>query len=166
MPFNAIAREAGVGQGVLYRHFPTRLDVALAVFSQNIEALERAAQEHTGNDAFGIMLAQLLGTVMESAAFVDVVVHVRDRPEFDGIQTITTLLAGPLARAQEAGLVRGDVTVADLVLLVRMAYGVVVTRPDPEAARSAVLRAVELVDADLGRTVAERWAPGGSAATG
>lgn len=153
VPLNAIAREAGVGQGVLYRHFPTRLSLALAVFAQNIDALAALAESHRGDDALGVLMAQLLGSVVESAAFV----HARELPDFDGAETINLLLAEPLARAQAAGLVRGDLSVADLILLVRMAYGAIVTQPDPDAARSAVLRAVELVDAGLAESVGSRW---------
>ncbi|HQV92079.1 MAG TPA: helix-turn-helix domain-containing protein, partial [Phycicoccus sp.] len=46
VPLSRIAQEAGVGQGVLYRHFPTRLSLALAVFEDNFTELEGlAAQE-------------------------------------------------------------------------------------------------------------------------
>ena len=44
MPYNAIAKAAGVGQGVLYRHFPRRVDLALAVFDDNFTAMERLAE--------------------------------------------------------------------------------------------------------------------------
>ncbi len=44
VPLNAIAREGRVGQGVLYRHFPTRLDLAFAVFEENSAELERAVE--------------------------------------------------------------------------------------------------------------------------
>ena len=40
VPMQAIAKRAGVGQGVLYRHFPKRLDLALAVFEENFVRLE------------------------------------------------------------------------------------------------------------------------------
>ena len=157
VPLSAIAREAGVGQGVLYRHFPDRLTLALAVFSQNIAALERLADTERGDDAFGVLMAHLLGSVVESAAFVDAVVHAREIPEFDGAARVNALLDEPLARAKLAGLVRADLTVPDAVLLVRLAYGAVVTHPEPDSARAAVLRAVALVDADLAASIEGRW---------
>ena len=36
-PFSAVAKRAGVGQGSLYRHFPDRLALAVAVFDENID---------------------------------------------------------------------------------------------------------------------------------
>ena len=36
---NAIARQAGVGQGTLYRHFPTREDLLAEVYREDVDAL-------------------------------------------------------------------------------------------------------------------------------
>src|SRR5258708_2816426 len=38
-----IARRAGVGQGTLYRHFPTRQDLLAAVYRDEVRALSAAA---------------------------------------------------------------------------------------------------------------------------
>jgi len=39
-PFSAVAKRAGVGQGSLYRHFPDRTALAVAVFEDNVRELE------------------------------------------------------------------------------------------------------------------------------
>ncbi len=39
-----IARRAHVGAGTLYRHFPTREDLLIAVFTLRIESLSATAQ--------------------------------------------------------------------------------------------------------------------------
>jgi AcrR family transcriptional regulator len=39
----AIAREAGVGVGTLYRHFPKRIDVVEAVYREDVDVLVNAA---------------------------------------------------------------------------------------------------------------------------
>jgi AcrR family transcriptional regulator len=41
----SVAQEAGVGQGTLYRHFPTREDLVLAVYYTDVECLLAAAVE-------------------------------------------------------------------------------------------------------------------------
>ena len=41
----SVARKAGVGQGTLYRHFPTREDLVLAVYQADVERLIAAAAE-------------------------------------------------------------------------------------------------------------------------
>ncbi|OBB81476.1 TetR family transcriptional regulator [Mycobacterium colombiense] len=38
-PVRAIAAEAGVGMGTIYRHFPTRADLVVAVFRHQLDAL-------------------------------------------------------------------------------------------------------------------------------
>ncbi|MFD9705936.1 TetR/AcrR family transcriptional regulator [Lentzea sp. NPDC059081] len=41
-PVRKIAAEAGVGMGTIYRHFPTRADLVVAVYRHQIEALGEA----------------------------------------------------------------------------------------------------------------------------
>ena len=42
-PVRDIAAEAGVGMGTIYRHFPTRADLVVAVFRHQLDALAAAA---------------------------------------------------------------------------------------------------------------------------
>ncbi|MFD5903202.1 TetR/AcrR family transcriptional regulator [Streptomyces microflavus] len=67
-PLSAIARRAGVGQGVLYRHFPDRAALVAAVLEENVRHVEQAAE---ADDA---TLPRLLGVLtwllVESAAFI------------------------------------------------------------------------------------------------
>lgn len=44
-PLSAVARAAGVGQGSLYRHFPDRIDLAVAAFEHNVTELEELAAD-------------------------------------------------------------------------------------------------------------------------
>ena len=43
----AIAKEAGVGIGTLYRHFPKRIDVVEAVYVDDVDELETVARTVT-----------------------------------------------------------------------------------------------------------------------
>jgi AcrR family transcriptional regulator len=42
---NEIAKRAGVGAGTLYRHFPTREDLILAVYRHDVQKLVDSAGE-------------------------------------------------------------------------------------------------------------------------
>ena len=44
-PVRAIAAEAGVGMGTIYRHFPTRADLVIAVYRHQVEACAEAGPE-------------------------------------------------------------------------------------------------------------------------
>src|SRR5580692_2832183 len=42
---DAIAKEAGVGVGTLYRHFPKRIDIVEAVYRDDVDVLVDAAEQ-------------------------------------------------------------------------------------------------------------------------
>src|SRR4051812_3094099 len=44
-PFEDVAREAGVGQGTLYRHFPTRDHLFVAILQERVDFLDAKATE-------------------------------------------------------------------------------------------------------------------------
>jgi len=46
-PLSSIAKAAGVGQGSLYRHFPDRQSLALAVFEENMLGVDAIAADPT-----------------------------------------------------------------------------------------------------------------------
>lgn len=137
-PLSAIAREAGVGQGVLYRHFPTRLDLALAVFEDNFAQLEQLGSD--GSDrAFEHLWRRLSTLVVEEAAFIEMTVDARrSLPDYEGGRRLRDLVEPLLVRARDAGLVDPSLGIEDLGLLLRASYGLVATADDVEGARAAV----------------------------
>jgi len=142
VPLTAIAQEAGVGQGVLYRHFPTRFDLAFAVFDDNFVELEDAAATG-GPDAFGALWAVLLEQTVREAAFVEMVVEARrSQPSYDGDDRLRALIARTLPDAQAAGRVPAGVSVDEVILAWRMVFGVVATAESASTARADVARAV------------------------
>ena len=150
VPLSAIARAAGVGQAVLYRHFPRRLDLAFAVFEENFAELEVLAADQSA-DAFARFFDRLVELMIDSLGFVELVVGTK-ADYGDGAGRLAALVTEPLARAQQAGLVTPEERVADVHLGLRMVYGVAVTALDDER-RARDVRAVHagLID---------RWRPG------
>ena len=138
VPLSAIAQEAGTGQGVLYRHFPTRLDLARAVFETHLEELTAVAHDDAP-DTFVRLWSRLLDLVVEESAFVEMVVDARrSMPDYDGGHRLRVLVEETLPRAQRAGLVAPALTTADVLLAVRMAYGIVATSEGGEDVRALV----------------------------
>lgn len=135
VPLNAIAKEAGVGQGVLYRNFPTRLDLAFAAFEENFVELEEIAADPDPR-SFHRLWSALLDQTIREAAFVAMVVDSHSSAaDYDGGERLHRLVATALTRAQSAGAVDATVTVEDVLLAQRMAYGIVVTDLDRDPAR-------------------------------
>lgn len=150
VPLSAIAKAAGVGQAVMYRHFPDRLDLAYAVFADNYAELERLASETFGPPAFHTVWRRIVAYTCESVGFVEMVIEARrELPESLNEERLLALVAEPLARAQEAGLADPSWTARDVLLLQHMVYGVVVAQPDPTRTADAVRRALSLIDPRL-----------------
>lgn len=155
VPLSVIAREAGVGQGVLYRHFPNRLHLAFAVFEENFAELEALAAA-PGPGAFGRLWRRLLDLTVEETAFVEMVVDARRSiPDYGGDRRLRALVEEPLRRAREAGLVDAGLTPDDVLLAQRMVHGVAVTALDRDSARTAVERALALFRPRIAQAPAE-----------
>ncbi|MEU5755064.1 helix-turn-helix domain-containing protein [Streptomyces sp. NPDC047829] len=136
-PLCAIARRAGVGQGVLYRHFPDRAAVATAVLEENVRQIEQAAAAPDAD------LVTVLGVLTwhqtQSSAFISVL-HTdgascpSDTPEY------AAALSGRVERALRAHLPDGHRLTAakdDLMIAVAMVSGAVTGRTREQRERRA-----------------------------
>src|ERR1700761_7606169 len=121
---NAIAKEAGVGQGTLYRHFPTRDDLLAAVYTDDVGVLTAAAP---------VMLAWHDDPVSALAAWLDRVVEYAQvkRGVFAAVEAsvprdLAARSHGPIGEAltllldagKADGSIRPDVDARDVILLV------------------------------------------------
>lgn len=150
VPLSAIAKRAGVGQGVFYRHFGDRLTLADAVFAENFDRFEQFVATVPGPECFGALWRRLVAATLESGAFIDMVIDARTRrPGSQPEQRLRELVAEPLARAQAAGLVDPGWTVDDVELLLHMVHGVAIAQPDRRRVPGAVQRALSLIDPRL-----------------
>lgn len=124
-PLDDIARRAGVGNATMYRHFPTRSDLIVAVYADEVTALcargdELAATRDPGEALFswlGEFIAHVTGKKELALAVADDRTGARSTlfGQWHAAMhaTATTLLAG----AQQAGVVRADLDVPDLLSL-------------------------------------------------
>ena len=141
-PLSAVAQRAGVGQGVLYRHFPSRLDLAFAAFESHWLEFEEIASDHSPDVLFR-MWQRLIELAIQERAFIEMFVDQRrQHADYDGATRMQALLSGPLDRAIDAGRVDATLTTEDLMLGVAMAYGVVVTTIEQDGLADTVARAL------------------------
>jgi AcrR family transcriptional regulator len=120
----AIAKEAGVGVGTLYRHFPKRIDVVEAVYREDVDELNRVARSVvTDLEPWPALVAWLEAFVRYAAGkkrFLNELHEAfEENPDLRSAsrERIVGALSIVLARAQEAGKVRTDVDAADLMQL-------------------------------------------------
>ncbi len=118
-----IARRAGVGIGTLYRHFPSRQILIEAVYVDEVEALSRSARELSDRppwDALSAWLRRFVDYVATKQALINELFA--EGGSTDVFLSCRTALYGAgeplLERAQEAGVVRTDVDIADVLHLV------------------------------------------------
>ena len=119
-----IARRAGVGIGTLYRHFPTRQALLEAVYVGEVEDVCRTAAEFEDADPWEALsgwLDRIVAYVATKQALSGELLGYleRDAPLFHSCRSSLYGAGEPLLeRAQRAGVVRPDVTIADLMHLV------------------------------------------------
>ena len=120
---SAIAKRAGVGQGTMYRHFPTREALLLAVYRHDVEAVIDAAPallaDHPPAEALRRWFDRLasygrvkhgVAQAVEAATRADL-----STEYYDAVVAAIDLL---LAAARTEGTVRDDVTAEEVLLLV------------------------------------------------
>ena len=121
----AVARQAGVGVGTLYRHFPKRIDLVEAVYQNDVEELMLAAENAVTNlapwDALVSWLDAFLRYALGKRVFLTELREAFEKnPQLqlssrERIEQSFTLV---LETAQRAGVGRTDVNGSDLMQLV------------------------------------------------
>jgi AcrR family transcriptional regulator len=124
-PLEDIARRAGVGIGTLYRHFPTRLALQEGVFSSQVDMVcargRDLARDPSPGDAFSAWLRVLSGYLVTKRGLSRALIENlgKDSELISSCsQMMRTTAAGLLTRAQQAGVVRPDITDMDVMRLV------------------------------------------------
>ncbi len=128
-PAREIADEAGVGVGTLYRHFPQRSDLVVAVFRNEVDACAEAAAalaaEHEPGDALDRWLQRYLDFIAAKIAVkrgLSAALH-SGNPAFGALpsyfqEKLRPALQALLEAAAKAGKVRADIDPAELLLAV------------------------------------------------
>ncbi|KOV56226.1 TetR/AcrR family transcriptional regulator [Streptomyces sp. MMG1121] len=122
-PVRDIAAQAGVGVGTIYRHFPTRADLIIAVYRHQVESLAEA-----GPDLLASSASPHAALARWIDLFVDFLVTKHglagvlrsDNAGFDALHTyfldrLLPVCARLLDAAAAAGEIRSDLTALDLM---------------------------------------------------
>lgn len=121
-----IATAVGVADAALYRHFPSKDDIALAVFSRHYEALARSISDIAQNVSTTNEIIDRLVTLLcnlfdrEPQVFRFLLIHQHDHLRFVGakenpVEEIATIM--------RRGIACGDISISDANLAAAMALG-------------------------------------------
>jgi len=145
---NAIADHAGVNVATLYRHFPTKDHLIVAVLEAVLEPLvtarDRALMTHESGDALATFVHEAVRLQVEHRGLADALEHYPSATELraqlrePAIEIVTPLVE----RAHRTGELRPDVDALDLLVVLRMLAGVAAA---PELSPDRVRRYVDLV---------------------
>ncbi len=122
-PVRDIAAAAGVGMGTIYRHFPTRADLVVAVYRHQVEAcaeagpalLARGGSPHAALGQWVSLFVDFLVTKHGLAAVLQ-----SDSVGFNALHTyflerLVPVCAQLLAAAVEAGEISADISALELM---------------------------------------------------
>ncbi|GIH91460.1 TetR/AcrR family transcriptional regulator [Planobispora siamensis] len=133
-----VARRAGVGIGTVFRHFPAKESLIEAVFTELMRRLADEADALVSapdpGEALFALLARMVDMSAAKNAYADALAAAgvdMDEALAEGRRELPRVLGILLTRAQEAGAVRPDIGVPELVtLMVGMSRAAETAPPD------------------------------------
>lgn len=121
-PLSAISKAAGVGQGTLYRHFPTREALALAIYRKEISAVAALAstllKEHPPLEAFRLWCAQLAdSSAMKRGVAGLLQGSTSEDDKRETYQQMVLAVRSLIAACQASGAIDRDANADDVLIL-------------------------------------------------
>jgi AcrR family transcriptional regulator len=123
---DAIAKRAGVGVATLYRHFPTKLDLIVAVTEAVLEDLDLAARDAlTATDQSDVLRAFLTAAMEQqhdNRGFLEAITQhaLPDAAREELADRVVVMLAPIVDAARAAGTLAPELEAADLLVAMRM----------------------------------------------
>lgn len=134
-PLDEVARRAGIGNATMYRHFPDRRELLIAVYADEVTALcaqgDALLEDLSPRDALFTWLRAFIAHVASKRELALAIPSDGQRPAlFDGWHKAMSATASRLlGRAQSAGTVGTDLGASDLLT---MASGIAVATADTD----------------------------------
>ncbi|MGW4117612.1 TetR/AcrR family transcriptional regulator [Nocardia sp. NPDC004711] len=123
VPLDEIARRAGVGAGTVYRHFPTKEALFEAAILDQVEKITAHARDLTNSNDPGTAFFEFLEKlVLQGGVKRDLADALRaNGGEYPRTvsRDLEAALGTLLSRAQQAGAVRPDISVGDLLTIIK-----------------------------------------------
>lgn len=138
-PFSAVAKRAGVGQGSLYRHFPDRTALAVAVFEENVADLEdyTAPDDRTIED----LMDRVVDQAVVSTALIELITEdLHDARVVPLGERFAAVVSRLVDRERAAGRIGSHIEADDVTMAVGM-LATEIARAEPSARPAVASRA-------------------------
>ncbi|MGK9050953.1 TetR/AcrR family transcriptional regulator [Neorhizobium petrolearium] len=150
-PLSAIGKAAGVGQGTLYRHFPTREALALAIYRKEISALAALAstllQGRPPLQAFRLWCAQLAdSSAMKRGVAKLLQGATSEDDQREAYQQMVSAVGSLIAACEAAGAIDRGANADDVLMLL----GVLWQIPSHPGRDAQAARIIALIFRGLG----------------
>lgn len=121
-PLDLVRTRAGVGRATMYRHFPDRRDLHLALVEGSLARFEACPPKQPDK---AVELCDLMALAAQEAARSPALHAVWDKVRLDPeavalVDRLHAVFSGPLQRAHETGRATSWLSVEDMFLAVRM----------------------------------------------
>jgi AcrR family transcriptional regulator len=143
-----IARQAGVGIGTLYRHFPTREHLVEVVYRRELQSLAEAAAELAANQPADVAIEEwmrrFVGYIAAKRGMANslkILMTSNSALFAEGAGVIRTALEGLLVNARDKNLIREDIDQTDLLHALSSVYSM----PDTPEWRQRAHRLIGLL---------------------
>lgn len=149
-PLELVISRSGLGRATLYRHFPDRASLALAVGSQSLDSLAELVETENGSASLQALFDHLVRSHTENPFLADVwrVASARTEEARQLIDRFCALFEAPIRQAIAEGTCRSDLKPSDMFLVMAM-LGSSIREPDSEARHRMIERMRELIGEGL-----------------
>ncbi|AIJ22002.1 TetR/AcrR family transcriptional regulator [Amycolatopsis methanolica] len=146
VPLEEIARRARLGRATVYRHFPDRRALGLAVAAQQLRALCRMVKhQEAAPRPFRELLAMVLAMQVSRRPLVRLFRELPVRYQQQKTNALITILTPAFRRAQVDGQLRADVQPTVLLLVFEMVEAAITAGSAAVHQDDAVRRVVNVV---------------------
>lgn len=144
---NTVILRSGLGRATLYRHFPDRAALVLALVDASLDRLEAAAaSQPRGTGQWQMIVHQVAAELASNPALADAwrVVDPRSEASILRQRRFCELCIEPVREAVKAGTIRPDLRVDDMILIVGM-IGTAMREKDETARKAMIARLTALI---------------------
>ena len=151
-PLEMVIEMSGLGRATLYRHFPDRASLVLALLDESLDRLEAfTARGDPGSPAFLDMIRYLCDVLVSNPALADFWRVDRRSPErIERADRFCAIFERSMLAGIADGTLRPDLRRNDILLMMAM-LGTVVREPDADARRVMIERMVDLILSGIGQ---------------